>query len=135
MSITDCDCPQAGWCPRHGCEKPPWAWELCQTNPVLFQVWETGQPPVSTPDSSPTGPGLLQRTANFGTALVRHAVGGFQEVRPEVATARLALCYACPACDLATQVCREQRCGCYLPLKTKWATEFCPQGKWGAVTE
>lgn len=64
-SVTGCTCTTAGWCERHRCRKNAHWFQLCQTRPDYFQLWETGQGPgqqsvaPASPASAPepTGPG------------------------------------------------------------------------------
>lgn len=43
--MTKCECPHAGFCHRHGCEKTQHWWELCQTRADYFRLWELGRGP------------------------------------------------------------------------------------------
>ena len=45
MRVTACECDAAGWCPRHGCTKLPFHWQLCQRRPDFFALWEDGRGP------------------------------------------------------------------------------------------
>jgi hypothetical protein len=138
MRNTPCECAAAGWCERHQCLKPEAFFQLCRRNQTYFRSWEDGIGPGqsgSDPDSPGTSemPGLARRTGNFATAIVRHAMSGFQRVDDPQYEARLAICVDCPSCDLSTMVCREKSCGCYLKLKARWQSEECPRGLWTAV--
>jgi hypothetical protein len=138
MTSTPCECPQPGWCTRHGCEKPPWLYQICRTHPAIFAAWEDGRFPCPPPtgDRPPTEtPGLAQQALNLGRAVVRHVADGCATVPTEVYEARLAICGACPACDTAAFVCRDPGCGCYLRIKARWASEDCPRRKWPAVED
>ena len=64
------------------------------------------------------------------------------QVSPEVATARKALCLLCPSkcydfgiCrdDLPDRTAYQQGCGCVLALKVTQASEECPHRHWGRV--
>jgi hypothetical protein len=74
MRPTPCDCPSAGFCPRHRCEKSAAGHQLCQTRPDYFQLWEDGR-----------GPG---QTKTFPVPLVRDCGHRGQELREE----------PCPSC-------------------------------------
>lgn|GEM_PF-5141986 len=47
---TECGCTKEGWCGRHRCFKPAMVVRLCQRDPKLFALWESG-----------IGPGQLNR--------------------------------------------------------------------------
>jgi hypothetical protein len=49
-------------------------------------------------------------------------------VEAELKAKRMAICNACPFFMSVTQQC--SKCGCVMPLKTKLAEAFCPEGKW-----
>ena len=55
-------------------------------------------------------------------------------VTPEAKAARLAICEACPEFDPAQRRCRAAGCGCFVDVKSGFATEACPIGKWPAVS-
>lgn len=75
-TLTPCDCPAAGWCPRHHCEKTPHGHMLCHTRPDYFAMWEmhlapredTGGDAVIAPEAamvlSPVPP-VCSRGAKF----------------------------------------------------------------------
>lgn len=42
---TGCDCPVAGFCARHQCEKTEAYWKLCKTRVEYFSLWEQGRGP------------------------------------------------------------------------------------------
>lgn len=45
-SITvSCECPEAGYCPRHGCHKTEHWHQLCRKRSDYFQLWEAGRGP------------------------------------------------------------------------------------------
>ena len=80
--------------------------------------------------SSPTGPGLLRKAANFGKAVVKHVADGGKHVSDEVYLARLSVCANCPSLDPERMRCLEKSCGCRLKVKARWRSEACPLGKW-----
>jgi hypothetical protein len=82
-------------------------------------------PPRSTePPEGQARPGPLARAARFAAALAKYVAAGLPRAPEAVAAARLAACSACPNLDPDDRVCRL--CGCYVDIKTQWATEACP---------
>jgi hypothetical protein len=58
-TITQCKCPLAGFCNRHGVQKTALLFDKCQTDPHFFEAWENGR-----------GPGQkVKRVENVGTEL------------------------------------------------------------------
>jgi hypothetical protein len=45
MARTNCECPLAGYCNRHGVNKTPHQHKLCQNHPTVFKAWEEGRGP------------------------------------------------------------------------------------------
>jgi hypothetical protein len=64
--VTDCTCPEPGWCERHKVNKTPHWHHLCQTRENYFQAWEQGRgpgqrkisdrPPRAKPEPRPPRP-------------------------------------------------------------------------------
>jgi hypothetical protein len=75
-----------------------------------------------------TGPSLLRKAANFGKAIVTHAVAGLPQVDDTTYEARLAICRACMFFTPEPMTCLK--CGCDLNIKIRWADQHCPIGKW-----
>lgn len=133
-ALTGCECPTAGWCPRHRCLKTVLQHHLCQTEPERFAQWEhdrAQQPEKATVATSE--PGLLRKAWNFGKAVVRHVADGGRDVSDDEFFARLAVCKTCPSCDVPRMVCRERSCGCQLYVKARWHSETCPLDKWPSL--
>ena len=142
MRNTPCECPTAGWCQRHNCLKPEPMFQLCRRDQAMFRAWEDGQiqhlpRPEDIPGATPSlePPSLMQRVANFGDAITRHAMSGFKRVGIAERETRLQICKQCPSCDIEGMVCRERGCGCYLETKANWASEDCPRGQWPPFAE
>ena len=85
----------------------------------------------SEPEQQP--PSMVQKASNFARASAKYAASGFKKVSAEVKEGRMAICKGCqfmvgeednPACN---------KCGCPLNVKTEWATESCPMGKWSST--
>lgn len=43
--MTNCECPMAGYCKRHGFRKPAGLYTLCKTRKDYFDLWEAGYGP------------------------------------------------------------------------------------------
>lgn len=78
-------------------------------------------------------PGPVQKAANLGKAVVRHAADRFRKLNDAEYERRLAVCRTCESCDLERLVCREVRCGCFLRRKARWRSESCPRDLWPEV--
>lgn len=48
QTATICECPVAGFCARHGCDKPPYWHNLCRTRAEYFELWEQACGAVSS---------------------------------------------------------------------------------------
>ena len=81
-------------------------------------------------------PSLPQMAVNFGKALVKHAVNRDKRSDDEVRRI-LSLCKACPSYleKDGKLRCAHKKCGCFLDKKVAWASESCPEGKWGVEEE
>ena len=80
-------------------------------------------------------PNIFKKAANFARASVDHAASGFQNVSENVKSHRMKICNNCefmigPSHD---PICSQ--CGCYLNLKTSWASQSCPIEKWGVLNK
>lgn len=53
------------------------------------------------------------------------------KVSDEIQKERFDICLACPKLYHPTRSCKL--CGCFMQVKTYFATQECPIGKWGAV--
>ena len=94
------------------------------TDPRFQRLWG---------ESHDAPPGLLARLGRFARAAARHVAAGRPKVTPEQHAARLAVCDGPPVCpEKKGNSCRL--CGCNLRLKSSWATQDCPAGKWPALT-
>lgn len=77
-------------------------------------------------------PSLVIRGLNFGAALWRHAMGGFQYCSQEQVEARIAVCQTCENFDGSRCI----MCGCACNgnqeflNKLAWKSEDCPLKKW-----
>lgn len=73
-------------------------------------------------------PPLVQQALSAARAAARHAASGLAVVDDQEQARRLAVCTACEHYDAAQARCR--RCGCYARLKSRIATQDCPEGRW-----
>ncbi len=87
---------------------------------------------VEAPRPAPAAtPNAAEMALNFAKAAARHAMAGGKKATDEVRTQRLAICQECEFCESQDDVpFRCHHCGCYLQLKTGWASEHCPLAKW-----
>ena len=77
------------------------------------------------------GPSMAQKAVNFAKASARHVSSGLKSVSEETKNIRLAICNTCPhkVGEENNPTCNK--CGCFLNIKTGWASQACPIGKWG----
>lgn len=90
----------------------------------------TPWPAPPPPSFRPGGPGLIRKAANFGRAIVSHAVAGFPGADDETVTKRLNICHECEFYSVENRTCLHQKCGCVLDIKVRWKDQSCPAGKW-----
>ena len=149
--ITQCSCPQSNefiFCERHNMEKSPHLVSLCKNREDYFQAWENDRGPGSelnqvekstvaknkkcggcSKNKTPT----LEKAKSFAGSLSQFVVSGFKMVDESIKNARLEICNSCDRMNKENATCLE--CGCYLNIKTGWATEKCPLGKWDSVVQ
>lgn len=138
-TMSDCECPLAGFCPRHKIDKPP-AWHrLCQTKPEYRDVWDQGIGPgqrrkraASKPAKKPCGqaktmPPLSTQAWNLTRSLVAFVSDGGKLVNSATYHQRLAICHGCD--ERVGNRCSA--CGCNLTAKAKARAWECPLGYWG----
>ena len=53
-ALTGCECPLAGFCARHQCQKTEHYHHLCRTRPDYFAAWESGNGPCIGKPIKPT---------------------------------------------------------------------------------
>jgi len=72
---------------------------------------------------------LFKKIKTFFKALFRHAENDFTKVPMDVWSHRFNKCMTCKHKeDTIPETCKP--CGCVIYLKTEWASEECPKGKW-----
>lgn len=77
-------------------------------------------------------PSILEKIANFATAVTDHVLRGLPMVSDKIYKDRITICENCDRFDKERTLCKE--CGCYLPIKARWAEQKCPIDKWPAET-
>ena len=90
-------------------------------NPHLKQIEQRKKSQEKKPEpekEQQQPPSVIQKASNFAIASAKYARSGFKKVSAEVKEGRLATC---------------NKCGCPLNVKTEWATESCPIGKWSST--
>ena len=144
---TQCECPVAGYCARHGVTKSAHLHKLCQNHSGYFDLWEkclgpkqnpndciktskieNNEPKINEQLSSETKlPSTMSMAKNFITSAAKHVQSGMANVSEEKQAERLKIC---SECEYIVDNSRCGKCGCFLQTKTKWFTSSCPIGKW-----
>ncbi len=83
--------------------------------------------------TSPTinQPSFLEKATNFTKSVINHVAKGMVKVSDTVKQERMDICKSCPffnQTDPKNPTCNK--CGCFLEIKTGWASEKCPENKW-----
>lgn len=73
-------------------------------------------------------PGVIQQAINIAKATAEHVAMGMKAADDEMKRKRLAICDTCEFFNRETSRCHK--CGCLLNVKTAWAEQHCPIGKW-----
>lgn len=72
---------------------------------------------------------LIKRIKTFFKAFARHAENDFTKVPMDTWSNRFNMCMSCEEMgNTIPETCKQ--CGCVIYLKTEWASEECPKGKW-----
>lgn len=74
-------------------------------------------------------PDILTQVNNFLNSSIKHLIDNMENVSDEVAACRMSTCQSCEFFDKNSVRCNS--CGCFLKIKTRWASEKCPLDKWG----
>ena len=82
-------------------------------------------------------PNIMQKAKSFTYSAVEWARAGFAVVSDEQYKERWDICHSCPFFDQTAFFSDGKctKCGCDFSLKSKMATEKCPEGKWGSVEQ
>ena len=67
----------------------------------------------------------ISKVIKFLKAFIKWAKVGFK--RTKFSKQRMDICEGCPKMK-ENNTCEV--CGCFLPIKTLWVTESCPEDKW-----
>lgn len=80
-------------------------------------------------------PNLIQKTKSVTYSAIEWARAGFPVVSNEEYERRSEICHSCPFFDVSAFFGdgKCNKCGCDFKLKSKMATESCPEGKWGTA--
>lgn len=66
-------------------------------------------------------------------SILNYATSGFKNVDEKIKLDRLNICKSCEYFNESLHQCRH--CGCFLQIKTSWASEKCPIDKWNSEIE
>lgn len=78
-------------------------------------------------------PDIFTQVHNIITSSINHAIEGMPKSTEEEKTRRLEICKSCEFFDSVSIRCNS--CGCFLEIKTSWASEKCPISKWESVPQ
>lgn len=95
-----------------------------------FEYYELKDPICACGFNLATGPGIIEKIANFIPAVVKHVASGSEKVSISVQKERMAICKSCPFFNSIPKSPICNHCGCNLEDKTTWADAKCPIGKW-----
>lgn len=73
-------------------------------------------------------PSFIEKTKNFTKSIINHISSGMIKVSDSVKQERMNICKSCPFFNSENITCNK--CGCFLEIKTGWASEKCPEDKW-----
>ena len=78
-------------------------------------------------------PNLIQKAKSATYSAIAWARAGFPVVSEEAFAIRRGICHSCPFFDSSAFFGDGKciKCGCDFSMKSKLATESCPEGKWG----
>ena len=75
-------------------------------------------------------PNIIDKAISFSKSALKHAKNLFENVPDPVQKERLQICSDCEFFNAEKITCNK--CGCLLMIKTSWASESCPEGKWSS---
>lgn len=76
-------------------------------------------------------PDVFTQAYNLLNSSISHLRDGVRKAEDGIVSSRMNTCEACEYFDSSSKRCNH--CGCFLEIKTTWASERCPIGKWEAV--
>ena len=74
---------------------------------------------------------IINLVKTFSSELYNYVKKGAPNVTEAEYKERLEMCASCEHLDKEKSKCK--RCGCYMPVKAKWATADCPVNKWKKI--
>lgn len=131
--MNRCECRSNGYCKNLGIEVNDRHRFLCRTSRKHRELFKRIGDERNKPESFPR---LHVVAISFVRSLVSLCLSGFRQVPTHIVFSRLSVCRG----DGSTPACASYRkgfcmsCGCYLPLKTRFASSYCPKRKWGATS-
>lgn len=78
--------------------------------------------------SNAKSPNIIEKASNFANSIIKHISNGMVKASDSVKQERMNICKSCPFFNSENTTCNK--CGCFLEVKTGWASEKCPEGKW-----
>lgn len=132
MSVPECTCEGNGdktfFCPVFRMNMTPKFHESCQTKESVRKAFQIRKHQIEMAEKEPEteGPGLMKMAKGFVKSAVEHVRDGMAHVTPEEQQKRLDICNQCDK----KQGNRCGECGCFLKIKTSWASSECPLKKW-----
>ena len=72
---------------------------------------------------------LFNKAKNLTISTINHVSNGLKHVKEDIKEQRLSICKSCDKFNAENTTCNE--CGCFLQIKSYWASEKCPLDKWG----
>jgi hypothetical protein len=73
-------------------------------------------------------PNIIKKVINLSNAIISHINNGSKICSQDLVEKRINICLSCDKYNPNKDSCSE--CGCYLSVKTSWAEQKCPLGKW-----
>lgn len=139
--MSECQCPLAGFCPRHNQHMSSIHWKKCQRGggEALAKMYAEPKTPAAIPGRSvrvTTGkkkeccgkPSKITQAMTAAAAMARFAGDGLRTATPEEQADRRMICAGCPLNSHGTC----DGCGCHLEWKIPMRLEQCPAKKWHA---
>ena len=73
-------------------------------------------------------PNIFDKIQNLAGSIFSHVSNSFENVNSDIKLQRLSICNSCEFLDKDSKSCNV--CGCFVEVKTSWASEKCPIDKW-----
>lgn len=128
-----CQCETPGFCPIRQIKMSKHHWKCCQGSsglPEWKEQWYLEQLSSEKKEDGDSGPSIINKAINFGSAVLKHVGTGFKKVPLEVLNERLSICKSCENYIKDADSCKI--CGCNLSVKCSWCSSACPMNppKW-----